>query len=260
MPPAYEEARQFGTATLYRGDCLDVLPTLAPVAAMITDPPYGKHVHTKEWRSKSLAGCGVRGTGSAHGGIDFAHLSEDTAHALMVWAAANVTRWSLMFCDLEGIDLWRRAAMQAGLEYVRSCIWDKVDSSPQFTGDRPANSAEAIVCVHPAGRKAWNGGGRRGVFTCPTNGPNKGSKPHPTTKPLRLMRELVALFTAPGDLVVDPFMGSGTTGIACAQLGRRFVGIELDPRYYEMACERIDRASDQGQLFEPESEPEQMAL
>ena len=67
----------------------------------------------------------------------------------------------------------------------------------------------------------------------------KGAKPHTSTKPTSLMRELVEDFTDPGDLVVDPFAGSGTTGVACRMLGRRFVGWERDPTYFEIACRRL---------------------
>jgi DNA modification methylase len=67
---------------------------------------------------------------------------------------------------------------------------------------------------------------------------------------------MVDAFTEPGDTVLDPFMGSGTTGVACAQLGRRFTGIELEPRYFDIACRRIEDAQRQGKLFEPEPQPE----
>jgi len=121
---------------------------------------------------------------------------------------------------------------------VRTCIWDKVDGAPQFTGDRPAAGAEAIVVAHQPGKKEWNGGGRRNVFRYEVNG-QRGDKPHPTTKPLPLMRELVELFTDRDELVLDPFAGSGSTGVACNQLGRRFLGWELSAEYHAIAERRL---------------------
>jgi DNA modification methylase len=83
-----------------------------------------------------------------------------------------------------------------------------------------------------------------------------------TQKPVGLMRELVALFTSPGESVLDPFMGSGTTGVAATAMGRRFIGIEREPRYFDIACRRIEEAQKQVALFphEPQSQPEQMGL
>jgi site-specific DNA-methyltransferase (adenine-specific) len=109
---------------------------------------------------------------------------------------------------------------------------------------------ESIVSVWCGkGKSRWNGGGRHGVFTCNKND-GAGPAPHPTTKPRRLMEELVSLFMNPGELVLDPFMGSGTTGVACANLGRRFVGVEIDRGYFDIACGRIAAAQSQARLFD----------
>ena len=84
----------------------------------------------------------------------------------------------------------------------------------------------------------------------------RGEKQHPTQKPINLMVELILLFTSQEQTILDPYMGGGSTGVACARLGRKFIGIEIDPDYYEIACERIRKAYQQGDLFiEP---PKQM--
>ena len=246
------EKVEIGDAVLYRGDCREILPTLERVDAVITDPPYGEHVHSKPWQSKMLTDSGDKRASSAHAGIDFASLTPETALAVAEWCSANVSRWSLMFCDIEGVELWRDTVKRAGLDYVRTCIWDKVDSSPQFTGDRPASAAEAIVCAHPTGKKRWNGGGRRNVFSFAVNA-ERGSKPHPTTKPAALMASLVSLFSDAGEVICDPFMGSGSTGVAAVQSGRKFIGIEREPKYFEIAVRRIEDAQRQESLFEPEA-------
>jgi site-specific DNA-methyltransferase (adenine-specific) len=96
---------------------------------------------------------------------------------------------------------------------------------------------EAVAILHREGKKRWNGGGHHAVWVC-----NVEHGQHPTQKPIALLLDWIAKFTEPGELVLDPFMGSGTTGIACERLGRRFIGIEKDPKYFELACARITAA------------------
>lgn len=242
---------------LYLGDCRTILPALGRFDVGISDPPYSPHVHSKEWRSTALTARGAPRVASKHAGIDFAALSPDQAERTSRSFAEIIDRWSIIFCDIEGVALWKESFETAGLEYVRSCVWDKVDSAPQFTGDRPANGAEIFVCAHPNGKKRWNGGGRRNVFRHAVNG-ERGNKAHPTQKPTSLMREVVELFSDPGEAIIDPFMGSGTTGIAAVQLGRKFTGIEIQPKYFDIACRRISDALARPDLFiEPPKPPKQ---
>jgi site-specific DNA-methyltransferase (adenine-specific) len=92
------------------------------------------------------------------------------------------------------------------------------------------------------------------------NGPGRQGE-HPTEKPLSLMQELVGLYTQPGEIVCDPFMGSGTTGVACATLGRPFIGIEQNPKWFDLSCKRIAEAYRQPRLFdEPIAKPVQPSL
>jgi site-specific DNA-methyltransferase (adenine-specific) len=108
------------------------------------------------------------------------------------------------------------------------------------------------------GRPRWNRGGKRGWYDAAV--PDdvliydylvKDGTPrlHSTQKPVGLMKELVQDFTQPGDVVLDPFMGSGSTGVACLALGRTFIGIELDPGYFALACQRLAQTAAQGRLF-----------
>jgi site-specific DNA-methyltransferase (adenine-specific) len=96
---------------------------------------------------------------------------------------------------------------------------------------------EAVAILHREGKKRWNGGGHHAVWVC-----NVELGEHPTQKPLKLLLEWVAKFSDPGETILDPFMGSGTTGVACAQLGRRFIGIEKNANYFEVALRRITDA------------------
>ncbi len=241
--------------TLHHGSCLDPIAGLASLAddsvdVTITDPPYSQHTHDKQWAAAALTDGKQRGKVSKKGraydavssgftGLNFAHITAEQAGEVAIQVARTTKRWSLVFTDLEGIALWSLALASAGLDYVRTCIWDKVDGAPQFTGDRPAAGAEAIVVSHRPGRKRWSGGGRRNVFRYEVNGA-RGDKPHPTTKPLPLMRDLVTLFSEPGELILDPFAGSGSTGVAARELDRRFLGWELSAEYHAIATRRLN--------------------
>lgn len=119
---------------------------------------------------------------------------------------------------------------------------------PQFNGQGPSVGHEMMVTAwHGAGHSRWNGGGRPGVFQFNKNTPGGGE--HPTQKPLPLIMELVQLFSSPGEVVCDPFLGSGTCGIAAVKLGRRFVGIEINEKHFDTACRRIEAALKQPDLF-----------
>lgn len=208
------------------GDCREVLATLPDrsVAHVITDPPYDVETHEG---ARRLASPGV----VADQGIDFAPLDVAASVPMMLRVAE---RWVVSFCSLQQLGAYRDAAGEA---WVRAGVWAKPGAAPQFTGDRPAQGADGIAILHRAGRKRWNGGGSPALWTYPpARGPDRG---HPTPKPIDLMLALVASFTDPGDVVLDPFCGSGTTGVACVRLGRRFVGVEVDPTWAALSRERL---------------------
>lgn len=107
------------------------------------------------------------------------------------------------------------------------------------------------------GHSKWNGGGRPGNFHFVKNSYGE----HPTQKPLPLMTELVRLFSNKDQTILDPFMGSGTTGVACAKLGRKFIGIEIEPKYFDISCKRIEQAYAQGDMFiEPPKKAKQESM
>ena len=232
-----------------QGDCMDPvdgLPSLVDLSVdvVITDPPYSKRVHQTQRRG--LMSRERRGSEKAAGGrkreLGFGYLQDDLRSAVATELARLTWRWILVFSDLESTHLWQRDLVASGLEHVQVGIWHKLGATPQFRGDRPAVAAEAVEISHPAGRKRWNGGGGHAFWEHPIvldRGGRGGVRVHTTQKPLELMEELVLAFTEPGELVLDPFCGSGTTGIACRKHGRRFVGWEKDARYAELARERI---------------------
>lgn len=223
---------------LLEGDCLEILPTMAAKSAahVITDPPYSEWCHSKN--AKMLAGTDGRGAKdrSLRSKIDFAHIAPAQMRALGMEFGRLSMRWTLAFCDTELASDWISSLVAGGQDHVRIGAWVKRGATPQFSGDRPGIAIESIVIAHAKGRKRWNGGGSHALWSYPLA---REDREHTTQKPLPLMLELVELFTDPGDLVLDPFAGSGTTGVACLRMGRRFIGIEKDPAYAAIARERL---------------------
>jgi len=228
--------------TLYQGDALRLVPLLADVDHCITDPPYEAEAHTAQRCTRAM----LEGRAVA-AAVPFAPITEAQRRLF----TRLTCQWLLVFCQAEAVQSYQGLF---GAKYKRACIWEKDDGAPQFTGNRPAMGYESIVCAWgQAGRSSWNGGGKRGVYRHLVR--EGEPRCHPTQKPLALMCELVRDFTQPGDCILDPFMGSGTTGVACLRLGRRFLGVEQDPGYFALACERLTAEASQAQLFSPPVPP-----
>lgn len=236
----YEDA----AVTLYHGDCREILPQLEAVDHVITDPPYSEHTHRKQWVGAALTKGRARFSGPGlKTELGFPSLDADTRRLIATESARLVRRWVAVFSDIEGCDLWRVDLTASGLEYVRTCVWVKPDAAPQFTGDRPGSGAEVFTLAHQPGRKRWSGGGRHGVFSHMVNNYGRTDRQHPTAKPETLMSELVTLFTDAGDLILDPFGGSGTTAVAAKRLGRRCILIDREEKYCEVAAKRLSQGA-----------------
>ena len=226
---------------VHLGDCLEVLPTLDAVDHVITDPPYSEHVHSKSRAgSRTLDRTGFIADYSRAVDFGFDPVTEALRAGI---AAIRAHRWTLVFSDVESAHLWSAALVCGGLDYVRTGAWVKLNGTPQFTGDRPGVGFEAVTICHPKGRKRWNGGGLPALWTHAVvkNHPGQAdTRLHPTQKPIGLLIEQVEQFTDPGDLILDPFMGSGTTLVAAKQLGRRAIGVELEEKWAEVAVKRLE--------------------
>jgi DNA modification methylase len=201
-----------GAATIYLGDCMEILPTLPKADALITDPPYGiadiwvggreRHGWTKanaegkvrnQWDTKPL---------------------DDAAVALLLASGEDVIIWGGNYFPLPPSRCW--------------LVWNKPE--------RGFSLAEAEL--------AWT---NKDAVVRVFDGPRSDQgRVHPTQKPVGLMRWCVARTTG---TVLDPFMGSGTTAVACMELQRPFIGIEIHEPYFEIACERITNAQRQERLF-----------
>lgn len=214
--------------TIFNADCLEVLPALETVDHVITDPPFSQTTHAGA-RTYSSMDAEV---------IEFASFTEDQVFDVLRRASFITRRWIIASVDwrhmsrLEAVNEEKKAP----LRFIRFGVWVKPDGAPQFSGDRPATGWEAVAIMHStANAPKWNGGGHRAVWV--ENIDKSGI--HPTAKPIGLIREWVEKFTDPGDLILDPFMGSGTTLRAAADLGRRAIGIEINEDYCRIAVERL---------------------
>ena len=221
---------QIGDARLILGDCLEILPTLPKVDAVITDPPYGIGY------SKGTGGKGnhTRRNIEAIAGDD---------------APFDPSPWLAWPCIM-----WGANHYSGRLPHGRWLAWNKLGTL------EPWDSFSDVEFAWQNQRGAdrifnllWKG-------ICQGEKDDGGSRGHPTQKPVALMKWCLG-FVPDAQTILDPFMGSGTTGVACAQLGRKFIGIEIEPRYFDIACRRIERAYAQGKLFqEPAPKPEQVPM
>tara|TARA_R110000868_G_scaffold257105_1_gene514190 strand:+ start:178 stop:855 length:678 start_codon:yes stop_codon:yes gene_type:complete len=207
-----------GNATLYLGDCMDILPSLGTVDAVITDPPYGIGAN------KMTLGNGKRRIERGEEDWDLSPPSPDLIEMIMQSAPKQIY-WGGNYFAMPASRCW--------------LVWDKCTGANSF-----ADCELAWTNLDTVVKK----------ITIPWVGANakdeSGERVPPTQKPLPLMRWCIQQAGNP-KTILDPFMGSGTTGVAAIQLGRKFIGIEREPKYFDIACQRIEQAVAQGQLFAP---------
>ena len=214
-----------GDCTLYLGDCLEVMPTLGRFDAVVTDPPYG----LGDWNNRG-------------------------SNAKRPFDSDQTQKWDILI-DGKHINAILGAAKHkiiwGGnylLDYLprtkQMLVWNKLIRGMHF------NDCEIAWCSQF--KEACR------VFDYSPASAEK--KQHPTQKPVALMLWCLG-FLPDAETILDPFMGSGTTGVACVKLGRKFTGIELDPDYFDIACRRIEEAYRQPDMFVPApKKPEQMDM
>lgn len=194
----------------------------------IVDPPYAARVH----RRATSAGTGGRGVRKRD--LGFACLTPELMTAI-ARNAALVRRWTAVFTDIESVQHWRIALESAGVEYIRSVPWVRW-SQPQLSGDRPPSGCEMVVLAHRGGRKFWSGPGSLVALRAKSL---RGADKHPTEKPLDLMLALVSWLSSPGEAVLDPCCGRGTTVLAARLLGRDAAGLDADAVHVANAQARL---------------------
>lgn len=206
---------KIGEATLYLGDCREILPTLPKADAVVTDPPYGINAARNRKSQK-------------HGWRDYGAPGWDKERppaeliATILKAARHAVIWGgNYFTDtLPPSSKW--------------LSWDKGQT------DFSLADFELAWC-------SFDGAARR--IMLPRSIALQDGKEHPTQKPVEVMRWCISHIPGPAKTILDPFMGSGTTGVAAVKLGRRFVGIEVEPIYFDIACRRIADAMKQPDMF-----------
>lgn len=224
-----------GDATLYLGDCREILPTLGKVDAVVTDPPYGI-AYESGWATDKLWAAGRRITND--GDVS----ARDDVLAKFDCAA-------LVFGS-------RKAPLPPRCRQV--LIWDKQGALGMGALDLPWKPGHEEIYVLGkgfVGGRHWHSV----ISHPPTQAMACNGRTHPNEKPVGLIKMLIQW--CPAGTILDPFMGSGTTGVACAKLGRKFIGIEIEERYFDIACRRIEQAYAQPDMFiAPQPKPVQEAL
>jgi site-specific DNA-methyltransferase (adenine-specific) len=243
-----------GNATLYLGDCLEIIPTLGKVDAVITDPPYssGGAFRSDRDRSTEKKYLGAYGKPAAVQ-IDFSGDNRDAlgwGYWATMWLSLCLRRMGrgspvVVFTDWRQLPNASNVLQAAGYSWRGVGVWDKGSARPM--SGRFMHQAEYFVWG-TVGAMPWDFEAPclPGVFKFQS--PSAQDREHQTEKPLQLMEEIVRIAPV-GGTVLDPFMGSGTTGAACMAQNRPFIGIELEPKYFDIACEKLTNAQRQERLF-----------
>jgi len=218
---------------------------------VITDPPYDDRTQANIRHGKQS-----NTTICAETLLEFESATAERRARWARWVATATRGWAGVFSDFESAEKWARALEAAGLVYVRPALWIrsgddldenvriKTSGAPQFTGDRPPTGFEVIVLAHKGRRMTWTGNFKEpAIYTHPVV--RGAGRVHKTQKPLSLLVDILGNVARPGQLIVDPFTGAGTTQVAAKILGMRSVGIELNPRYADYARRRIAAAQPQ---------------
>jgi site-specific DNA-methyltransferase (adenine-specific) len=226
--PAAEQVT-IGKATLYCGDCLEILPKLPKVDAVVTDPPYALPTMIAQGRemTRNVGDLSIIETAFR-------------VHAEAWRRALKPTGRAFVFCDGTSYpSLFRAAYREFQLALL---VWDKgrIGMGREFR-----KSHELILHGWLPDTPAFGDGVGRADILKHAPVPAEG-RDHPAEKPTALLSDLLRVS---GDLILDPFMGSGSTGVACVDLDRRFIGVEIERRYFDLACTRIEAAYAQGRLF-----------
>lgn len=236
---ASTRVEHIGNATLYLGDCLDILPTLPKVDAVVTDPPYSERCH----KGHDL-GSGDARDGASRNAIGYQALTHLDVRRLAVAYAAATDGWIVWMTDSDlALDV-RTALEDVGRYAFAPLPFYQAGRSVRLSGDGPCSWTDWIVVARTKAQIKW--GTLPGGYIAQAGW---SDKQHMGGKPTALMNNLVRDYSRPGHVVLDSHMGSGTTGVACMNLGRKFIGIEIEPKYFDIACERIENAQRQVRIF-----------
>jgi len=245
-----------GAVTLYLGDCLEILPTLSGIDAVVTDPPYNT-------RQANITANTLRNPGQNAGKLDFGEWDENFDCRLAVSVFAQVLSkdgQAYVFASDKTVGAILAACDELGFSF-KLLQWIKPDPLPQCRKRHWTSATEHVVWMY-RGRYVFNFGKQIEMYTWQRQQAPKiaNERFHPTQKPWELVAKYVTVSTDAGQLVCDPFMGSGTTGVACVRTGRRFIGIEIEPKYFEIAKGRIKAELERFPLLEKPARMRQREL
>ncbi len=212
---------RIGDATLYLGDCREIAPTLEGVDCVVTDPPYGI-----AYQSSRTSGNPMHWHNRRIAGDDDCRARDEVLDGVPAFACCG----SPKVLAPDGT----RATL----------VWDKGPARGMGDLSFPWKASFEFIWI---GGDGWTGRRDEGVLRHSIVTWAARGREHPNEKPVSLLEAIVG--KAPRGTIMDPFMGVGTTGVACANLGRPFIGIEIEPRYFDIACQRIDAAQRQQRLF-----------
>lgn len=254
-------AERIGDSLLLQGDCREILPVLPTIDAVITDPPYCSGGFSEAGK-QAAKGMGLRSETIRETGW---FINDNMTSAGLCWLMSMVGGWArrcvkaggtmTAFTDWRMVIHLAPAIEASGWRYQNMLVWAK--PSPGLgSGFR----AQHEIALHfsngtPSYFSASNGNVLGSARV------NHAVREHQTQKPVELIEAIVETVSPVGGTVLDPFMGSGTTGVACVNLGRQFIGIELDAGYFDIAYRRIDEATRQPDMFiAPPAEAKQEAI
>lgn len=253
-----------GDATLYLGDCLEIIPTLEKVDAVVTDPPYSSGGQFRGDRTQKTSTKYVQTDSVFTTRDEFAGDNRDQ-RAFLAWSSmwfAKLLQISNDGATLCAFTDWRQLPTMTDAVQCGGWVWRNIVTwwkpGIRMQRGRFSSSAEYLIYASHGVPIEGERSPQNVLSFAPVGGEDKG---HIAEKPIQLLETIVGI-TLPGATIIDPFMGSGTTGAACANLGRRFIGIEIEPRYFDIACKRIEQAQRQGDFLRaaPAPKPKQEAF
>ena len=230
-----------GAAELYLGDCRDVLPTIGAVDHIITDPPYSARTHASH---DARADTDRRCDGADVMPLGYPSISPSDALELAELLHAKCGGWIAWITDANLAHIIGDKMESLGRTRFLPLPYFHAGRSVRLAGDGPSSWTDWIVVSRTKAQSKW--GTLRGGYVA---GAGWDDKERMGGKPTRLMRLMVCDYSRPSELVCDPFMGAGTTGVAAMIEGRRFVGVEIDPAAFDIACRRIEQAQRQADMF-----------
>jgi site-specific DNA-methyltransferase (adenine-specific) len=238
--------------TLYHGDAFEVMDSMSDqsVDAVLTDPPYDERTHQFARSNSTQNSVSGRGSRVLSGGstVRFEGFTHDVQIDLFATLGRLTRRWVVSHVATDTAFRFEVDGPPPGLRMMRVGAWVKTNPMPMISADRPGMGWEAMIyLLRDDVKPSWNGGGRAGNFVLPTQ---QGTG-HPTAKPLTIAEKWVEWFTEPGDLIFDPFAGTGPVLRAAKSAGRRVIACENSERWCEFIANRLTDTvrSAEGSLF-----------